>query len=59
MTSTYASKTLPVAISEFTTRHLVDYGLMTTGGVLAALPPVILSMALQKYIISWPHRGQR
>jgi multiple sugar transport system permease protein len=51
MTSTYASKTIPVSISEFTTRHLIDYGLMTTGGVLASLPPVVLSLALQKYII--------
>jgi len=51
MTSTYAAKTIPVSISEFTTRHLIDYGLMTTGGVIAALPPVILASALQKYII--------
>lgn len=51
MTSTYAAKTIPVSISEFTTRHLVDYGLMTTGGVIAAIPPVVLAILLQKYII--------
>ena len=51
MTSTYAAKTIPVSISEFTTRHLIDYGLMTTGGVIAALPPVALAILLQKYII--------
>lgn len=51
MTSTYAAKTIPVSISEFTTRHLIDYGLMTTGGVIAALPPVVLAIVLQKYII--------
>ncbi len=52
MTSTYQSKTLTVAISEFTTRHMIDYGLMMTGGLLAALPPMLIALVLQKYIIS-------
>lgn len=51
-TATYNSKTLTVAISEFTTRHMIDYGLMTTGGIVAALPPILIAMLLQKYIIS-------
>ena len=51
-TSTTASKTLPVAISEFTARHAVDYGLMATGGIIAALPPVILALLLQKYLVA-------
>jgi multiple sugar transport system permease protein len=51
-TSTYNSKTLTVAISEFTTRHMIDYGLMTTGGIIASLPPILIAMILQKYIIS-------
>ena len=51
-TATYNSKTLTVAISEFTTRHMLDYGLMTTGGVIASLPPILIAMLLQKYIIS-------
>jgi len=52
MTSTYEAKTLTVAISEFTTRHMIDYGLMMTGGLLSALPPLLIALALQKYIIS-------
>ena len=51
-TATYNSKTLTVAISEFTTRHMIDYGLMTTGGIIASLPPILFAMLLQKYIIS-------
>ncbi len=51
-TSTTAAKTLPVAISEFTSRHAVDYGLMATGGIIAALPPLILAFALQRYLIA-------
>jgi len=51
-TSTTAAKTLPVAISEFTARHAVDFGLMATGGIIASLPPVILALVLQKYLVS-------
>ncbi len=39
-----SGKTIPVAISEFTGRHLIDYGMMCTGGVIASLPPIILSL---------------
>ncbi|MCL4514734.1 MAG: carbohydrate ABC transporter permease [Firmicutes bacterium] len=50
-TATYSSKTITVAISEFTTRHLIDYGLMATGGILAAIPPVLIALVFQKKII--------
>ena len=51
-TSTLASKTVPVAIAEFTGRYAVDITAMMTGGVIAALPPVILSLIFQRYIVS-------
>lgn len=51
-TSSTASKTLPVAIAEFTSRHAVDFGLMAAGGIIAALPPVLLAFALQRYLIA-------
>ncbi len=51
-TSTTAAKTVPVAIAEFTGRHVVDISGMMTGGVLAALPPVILALIFQRYIVS-------
>jgi multiple sugar transport system permease protein len=51
-TSTLAAKTVPVAIAEFTGRYAVDITGMMTGGVLAALPPVILSLIFQRYIVS-------
>lgn len=51
-TSTIQAKTLPVAIAEFTTRHAVDFGLMSAGGIVAALPPVLLAFALQRYLIA-------
>ncbi|HZW03045.1 MAG TPA: carbohydrate ABC transporter permease [Anaerolineaceae bacterium] len=51
-TSTVAAKTVPVAIAEFTGRYAVDITAMMTGGVLAALPPVILALIFQRYIVS-------
>lgn len=51
-TSTLASKTVPVAIAEFTGRYAVDITAMMTGGVIAALPPVLLSLVFQRYIVS-------
>lgn len=50
-TSTIAAKTVPVAIAEFTGRYVIDITAMMTGGVLAALPPVILALVFQRYIV--------
>jgi multiple sugar transport system permease protein len=51
-TSSNASKTLPVAIAEFSGRYTTDFGLVAAGGVLAAIPPVILAIVFQKYVVS-------
>ncbi len=51
-TSTVAAKTVPVAIAEFTGRYAVDITAMMAGGVLAAIPPVLLSLIFQRYIVS-------
>jgi len=51
-TSTLAAKTAPVAISEFVGRYSVNITGMMAGGILAALPPVILAFIFQRYIIS-------
>jgi multiple sugar transport system permease protein len=51
-TSTEAAKTVPVAIAEFTGRYVVDVTAMMTGGVLAAIPPVLLALIFQRYIVS-------
>ncbi len=50
-TTTEASKTVPVAIAEFTGRYTVDYGAMATGGVLAAIPPILLALLFHRYIV--------
>lgn len=50
-TSTLTSKTLPVLVGEFASKIGVDYVMMSTAGVLASLPPIILALLFQKYII--------
>jgi multiple sugar transport system permease protein len=51
-TSTLAAKTVPVAIAEFVGRYAVNINGMMAGGILAALPPVILAFIFQRYIVS-------
>jgi multiple sugar transport system permease protein len=50
-TSTTAAKTIPVAIAEFTGRYTTDFGLQAAGGILAALPPVLIAVVFQLYIV--------
>jgi multiple sugar transport system permease protein len=50
-TSTLAAKTVPVAIAEFIGRYAVNITGMMAGGVLAALPPVLLGLIFQRYIV--------
>ncbi|MGE3537015.1 MAG: carbohydrate ABC transporter permease [Candidatus Tectimicrobiota bacterium] len=51
-TSTYASKTVPVALAEFIGRHSVNWGMLVTGGFIASLPPLILSLACYRYVVA-------
>jgi multiple sugar transport system permease protein len=50
-TSTLASKTAPVAMAEFVGRYAVNINGMMAGGIIAALPPIILALAFQRYIV--------
>lgn len=51
-TNTLAAKTVPVALAEFSGRYVVDISAMMAGGVLAVLPPVLLALVFQRYIVS-------
>lgn len=50
-TSSTNAKTIPVAIAEFTGKYSSDFGLIAAGGVLAALPPLLLALVFQRYIV--------
>ncbi|MCI9217347.1 MAG: carbohydrate ABC transporter permease [Dorea sp.] len=45
-----SNKTIPVAISEFSSQFGVDYGMMITGGCIATVIPLALALIFQKWI---------
>lgn len=49
---TPATKPLTVLVTEFVTKYSVNYGLMTAAGVITILPPVVLVLFLNRYIVS-------
>ena len=51
-TQSDAAKTIPVAVSEFSTKYGVDYGMMMASGVVATIVPLCLALFFQRYIVS-------
>jgi multiple sugar transport system permease protein len=49
---TMSTKPLTVLIPEFVTKNYVDYGLMNAAGLLAAIPPIVLVLFLNRFLIS-------
>lgn len=48
---TLATKPLTVLIPEFASRNYVDFGLMNAAGILAIVPPVLLVLFLNRYLV--------
>ena len=46
-----ATKPLTVLIPEFVTRNYVDYGLMNAAGIVAILPPIVLVLFLNRFLV--------
>lgn len=46
------AKTITVVVTEFSSQFGTDYGLMATGGVIGSIPPLILALLLQRYIVA-------
>ena len=51
-TSDQRARTLTVAIADLAGGRVSDYGLIATAGVLAALPPVLVGLLMQRALIS-------
>jgi multiple sugar transport system permease protein len=51
-TSDQRAKTLTVAIADLAGGRVSDYGLIATAGVLAALPPMLVGIVMQRALIS-------
>ena len=50
--TTFATKPLTVLIPTFVTRNYVNYGLMNAAGVLAMIPPILVVVFLNRYLIN-------
>jgi multiple sugar transport system permease protein len=50
-TSSLEAKTISVAIAEFSGKNAVDYGMIATGGILASLPPLLITFLFQKSLV--------
>ena len=46
------TRTIPVTIYSFIGEHVIDWGLLTAGGIITGLPIIILFMFIQKNLIS-------
>jgi multiple sugar transport system permease protein len=51
-TSDLRAKTLTVAIADIAGGRVSDYGMIATAGVIAALPPVLIGLVMQRALIS-------
>ncbi|ORE91269.1 carbohydrate ABC transporter permease [Aurantimonas sp. 22II-16-19i] len=51
-TADQRAKTVTVAIADLAGGRVSDYGLIATGGILAALPPVLIGLFMQRAVIS-------
>ncbi|WP_339763221.1 carbohydrate ABC transporter permease [uncultured Hoeflea sp.] len=49
---TLATKPLTVLIPEFVTRNYIDYGLMNAAGIIAIVPPVLIVVFLNRFLVS-------
>ncbi|MCL2333016.1 MAG: carbohydrate ABC transporter permease [Actinomycetia bacterium] len=52
LTKTLDAKTLPVLIYDFNSKFGANYMMSATAGVLASIPPVLIALLFQKYIIT-------
>ena len=51
LTYTLKSKPITVTITEFIGQHYVNWNLMSAGALLAIIPPILIVLFLQKYLI--------
>ena len=51
-TQTKASQTLPILLASFTSDFTVSFSFINAAGVLAIIPPVIVAIVFERYIVS-------
>lgn len=50
-TNSYRAKTVPVVLTEFIGKFMVNYGSLFAGATLAAMIPVVLFIVFQRYLV--------
>lgn len=51
-TQTIASQTLPIIVASFTSDFTISFSFINAAGVVAIIPPVILALFFERYIVS-------
>ncbi|MBK7471602.1 MAG: carbohydrate ABC transporter permease [Betaproteobacteria bacterium] len=51
-TQTPASQTMPIIVASFTSDFTISFSFINAAGVLAIIPPVILAIMFERYIVS-------
>jgi multiple sugar transport system permease protein len=51
-TQTPASQTLPIIVASFTSDFTVSFSFINAAGVLAIIPPVLLALVFERYIVA-------
>ena len=51
-TQTPKSQTLPIIIASFTSDFTISFSFINAAGVLAVIPPVVLAVMFERYIVS-------
>jgi multiple sugar transport system permease protein len=51
-TQTAASQTLPIVVATFTSDFTISFSFMNAAGVVAVIPPVILALAFERYLVA-------
>jgi multiple sugar transport system permease protein len=51
-TQTPASQTMPIVVASFTSDFTISFSFINAAGVLAIIPPVILAIMFERYIVS-------
>ncbi len=51
-TQTIASQTMPIVIASFTSDFTISFSFINAAGVVAVVPPVLLAVVFERYIVS-------
>lgn len=54
-----SAETKPIAVvaAEFVTKYNIDYGLINAGGIIAVIPPVLITIIFKNFLISGMTQG--